>query len=193
MFLQALSKTKTSIFISPDTVRYYASFIDSSATITDTTIQFGRGTHHEQLLRVPLIAPGEFTQQTMIRITIGMNPSSGDSDPLIGITDGTNRNQFWLVEDGTPSNSNNLNPCEIINGVHNGRSAPHGNPVAGVYVLLFDPLHRFGSCSTNTGFATSGKFNSQLDPDKGLNIVLHRNDAIEQYTFHYFLVEFLPV
>ena len=142
---------------------------------------------------MPLIAPGEFTQQTMIRITVGMNPTSGDSDPLIGITDGTNRNQFYLVEYGTPSNSNNLNPCLIIDGVHNGISASHGNPVAGVYVLLFDPLHRFGSCSTNTGFATNGKFSNQLDADKGLSFVLHRDHAVEQYTFHYFLVEFLQI
>ena len=69
---------------------------------------------------MPLIASGEFTQRTMIQITIGMNPSSGDSDPHIGIRDGVNSNQFWLVGDGTPSNSYQVNPCKIVDGVHNG-------------------------------------------------------------------------
>ena len=148
---------------------------------------------NEELLRVPLIAPGDFSPETMIRITIAMNPPSGDNDPLLGITDGANRNQFWLVENGTPSTTNQLNPCEIINGTFNGRRAPAGNPVAGVYVLLFDPMHRYGSCSTNNGFATNGKFNNQLNGYNGLSVVLHRNNANEQYTFHYFLIELLQV
>ena len=189
-YVQPLSKTKA-VLISADTVRFYASFIHSIATITDKTIQFGAGYSNAELLRVPLAAPGELTPDAIIQITVGINPPNADNDPIVGITDGVNRNQFQLVEHGRPSTTGHQNPCEIYGGSHNGRSAPRGNPVAGQYVLLFDPLHRFGSCSTNNGFATDGKFNSQVDASKGLSMVLHKSSSNEQYTFHYFLVEYL--
>ena len=138
---------------------------------------------------MPIAAPGELNPQAMIRITVGMNPPAADNDPRVGITDGANRNQFGLVDEG--ASTSNLNPCYIVAGSHNGRNAPLGNPVAGVYVMLYDPIHRFGTCSTNNGFATAGKFGKYVDPSKGLSLVVHRDNAAERYTFHYFLVEFL--
>jgi len=82
-FLQPLSTSK-SILIEPDTVRLYASFIDSSATVTSNTIQFGSGTTGEELLRVPVAAPGELDSQAVIRVTVGMNPPVADNDPAVG-------------------------------------------------------------------------------------------------------------
>ena len=170
-------------------MKYHASFIHSSATINDLYIHFGTGALHEELLRVPIAAPGELDKHQLIRITLGTNPPSGDNDPRLGITDGTNHNQFYLIEQG--SQIGDLNPCEVYNGQHNGRTGPLGNPVAGMYTLLFDPSHRFGSCATNNGFNTNARFNSQIDASEGLSLVLHRNNGEEQYYFHYFLVEFL--
>ena len=180
----------STVLITPDTVRYYASFIDSSATITDLTINFGTGVFREELLRVPLTAPGELDPHTMIRITVGMNPPLADNDPIVGITDGVHSNQFYLVEYGG-SPTANVNPCEIYQGTHNGRTAPHGDLVAGEYVMIFYPKHQFGTCSTNNGFATDGKFTYQVDTSKGLSLLVNRDSSNEQYTFHYFLVEFL--
>ena len=182
-----MSKT---ILIGPATVKFYASFIHSSATIDDLTIQFGAGSSGEELLRVPIAAPGELLPQAMIRITVGMNPPVADNDPRVGISDGVNNNQYYLVEDASLTTTV-LNPCEIADGTHNGRSAPHGNIVAGTYIMIFDPIHNFGSCSTNNGFSTNGKFSNHVDPSKGLSLVLNRDNAAEEYTFHYFLVEFL--
>ena len=187
--LQPLSSSKT-ILITPDTVKFYASFIHSTGTVNDLTIQFSSGTANQELLRVPITAPGELTPQSLIRITVGMNPpTSTDNDPTVGISDGVNRNQFQLLE--TTISSTNVNPCDVHNGVQNGRRGPTGNPVAGGYTLLFDPIHRFGSCKTNNGFATDGRFNSQIDASKGLSLVVHRDNANERYFFHYFLIEFL--
>ena len=191
-FLQRpLSSTK-SILISPDTIRYYASFIHSTATINDLTIQFSGtgGVGHEELLRISLSAAGELTPQSLIRITVGTNPPTADNDPKVGITDGVNSNQFLLIEDAS-SSTIIVNPCDVVNGSQTGRSGPVGNPVAGGYTLFFDPAHRFGSCMTNNGFATNGRFNSQVDTSKGLSLVVHRDDPTEQYVFHYFLIEFL--
>ena len=125
----------------------------------------------------------------MIRITVGMNPPVADNDPAVGITDGVNHNQFYLVGDGR--STLNVNPCNIRYGTQNGRTAPHGDPVAGEYVMIFYPQHKFGACSTNNGFATDGKFTYQIDTSKGLSLLVNRHNAAEQYTFHYFLVEFL--
>ena len=179
----------SSVLITPDTVRYYGSFIHSSATITDLTIGFGTGLINEELLRVPLTSPGELDPHTMIRITVGMNPPVADNDPIVGITDGVNHNQFLLVGEGR--SNINVNPCNIYQGTRNGRTGPHGNPVAGEYVMIFYPQHKFGTCSTNNGYATDGKFNNQIDTSKGLSLLVNRDSPNEQYTFHYFLVEFL--
>ena len=187
--MQPVSSSKT-ILISPYTIKYYASFIHSTATINDLTIQFSSGTQGEELLRVPIAAPGELLLQSLIRITVGTNPPATDNDPEVGITDGANSNQFILVEDGR-SLTRNYNPCRIKNGSQNRKTGPLGNPAAGGYTLLLDPAHQFGSCMTNKGFVASGKFNSRVDASKGLSLVVHRNHAAEQYVFHYFLIEFL--
>ena len=190
LFLPQPVSTSKTILIDADTVRFYASFIDSSVSIDDLTITFGAGTANEELLRVPIAAPGELLPQAMIRITVGMNPPVADNDPRVGISDGVNRNQFYLVADAS-STTRVLNPCFIAGGTHNGRSGPHGNIVAGTYVMIIDPIHKFGTCSTNNGFASAGKFSAHVDPSKGLSLVVHRHDDYEEYTFHYFLVEFL--
>lgn len=188
---QQLSLPK-SILISPDTIRYYASFIHSTATINDLTIQFSGtgGVGHEELLCIPLTTAGELTPHSLIRIIVGTNPPAADNDPKVGITDGINSNQFQLIEDAT-SSSIVANPCDVVNGSQTGRSGAVGNPVAGGYTLLFDPAHQFGSCMSNNGFATNGRFNSQVDASKGLSLVVHRDDPTERYVFHYFLIEFL--
>ena len=81
--MQPLSSSKT-ILITPDTVKFYASFIHSTGTVNDLTIQFSSGTIGEELLRVPIAAPGELTPQSLIRITVGMNPPATDNDPNVG-------------------------------------------------------------------------------------------------------------
>ena len=137
---------------------------------------------------MPIATPGELDERPLIRITFGTNPPSGDNDPTIGITDGTHHNQFITIAHGSNENDN---PCAVQNGQRYGRAGPLGNPVAGEYTLLFDPSRRFGSCATNNGFQSDGRFNSQIDLTKEVSLILHRNHAIEQYNFYYFLIEFL--
>ena len=96
---------------------------------------------------------------------------------------------FFLIHHG--SSIDEFNPCRVVDGQQNGRTGPLGDPVAGGYTLLFDPSRRFGSCATNNGFQTDARFDSQIDLTKELSLVLHRNNAAEQYYFHYFLIEFL--
>ena len=187
--LQPIGSSK-SLLITPDSLLFHATFVDSTVSLTSLTIQFSAGTAGEELFRVPIAKPGELHPNAVIRITVGMNPPAADNDPAVGISDGIARNQFFLVEQASSSTSS-VNPCDVSNGIQNGRSAPAGDPVAGGYTLIFEPFHRFGSCTSNNGFATDGKFNSQIDLTKELNLVVNRDNSAENYVFHYFLVEFL--
>ena len=179
-----------SLLITPNSLLFHATFVDSTITLTSLTIQFSAGTAGEEMFRVPIAQPGEFYPNMVIRTTIGMNPPAADNDPAVGISDGTSHNQFFLVEQASLSVSS-VNPCDFFNGIKNGRSAPAGDPVAGGYTLIFEPFHVFGSCTSNNRFATDGKFNSQIDLTKELNLMVNRDNSAENYIFHYFLMEFL--
>ena len=186
--LQPLSSSKT-ILISPDTVKFYASFIHPSANITDHTIEFsGTGKDYEpqELLRVPIAAPLELSPQPLIRITVGMDPSVGGNDPTVGITDGIKANEFYLI-----FSIITLEPCTVIDGTRRGNSQPTNVTVPGGYTLLFDPTHQFGTCTTNNGLVNSGKFNTKLDTNRRLSLVVARAKSNQLLIFNYFLIEFL--
>ena len=85
-----VSAKSQSILITPGNVRYLANFIASSATIDSQSIHFSRGTANEKLLQVSIAAAGELDAHASIRVTVGLTPVSGDSDPQIGISDGVN-------------------------------------------------------------------------------------------------------
>ena len=77
------------INITPDNIRYLASFLDSSVDIQDRVIHFGPGTASEMLLEVPL---GEINPRSTDIITVGLdkshpNTAGTDSDIVVGISD----------------------------------------------------------------------------------------------------------
>ena len=183
--------TKRSIFISPNNVRSLASFIDSSAIIDSTTIRFGTGSDYEDLLRVPLTVPGEMAQHSVIRITVGTHPPEADNDPGIGISDGSNSNEFYIVHDG--SSTSHYRPCYTWkNGEMEGKSeVAYSDPGHGKFTIIFDPKNHFGTCASNNGYEISATFDKQIDINKALDFVVTRDNAGEEYVFHYFMVEFL--
>ena len=189
--MQPLPSTKT-ILISPDTVKDYASFIHSSANITDHSIEFrGTGKYYEpqSLLRVPITAaPLEpLPPQSLIRVTASLDLSSvGDNDPTIGITDGIKRNEYYLIFSIV-----GLNPCTVIDGTRKENNGSTNTTIPGGYTLLFDPLHQFGSCMTNDGITTSGRFNTRVNTSKRLSLMVSRIASDQNLIFNYFLVEFL--
>ena len=187
--LQPFPSSKT-ILISPDTIKYYASFIHSSANITDHSIEFrGTGKEYEpqMLLRVPITAPLEpLPSQSLIRITVSLDPSDvGDNDPTIGITDGSKRNEFYLIFSIV-----GLELCTLIDGTREENRNTNVT-IPGGYTLLFDLTHQFGSCMTNNGIATSGRFNTQINTSKRLSLVVSRIASDQDLIFNYFLIEFL--
>ena len=179
-----------SILITPGNVRYLASFIDSSATIDTRSIRFGSGTAHGQkLLQVPIAAAGELDAHASIRVTVGLTPVSGDSDPRIGLTDGSNENKFFVVDSG---NYRTYSPCYVIDGSHENKRVTTRR-VASQFTFLFSPFYKYGACSSaqDGGYLNVGTFNKQVDPTNGLSLVVYRDQAPENYQFRYFLVEIL--
>ena len=177
------------ILITPGNVRYLANFIDSSTTIGSRSIRFGSRTANEKLLQVPIAAAGELDAHASIRVAVGLTPVSGDSDPRIGISDGVNLNKFVIVD---THNYATLPPCYVTDGTRENKLVTTRR-VSSQFTLLFSPFYKYGACSSaqDGGYLNVGTFNNQVDPTSGLNLVIYRSGAHEQYRFRYFLVEIL--
>ena len=187
--MQHSNAKSQSIFITPNNVHYLANFIASSATIDGRSIRFSRRTTREKLLQVPIAAAGELDPRASIRVTVGLTPVIGDSDPDIGISDGVNVNRFQIVDTG---NYGSTAPCGILNGSHENRRVTTRR-VSSQFTFLFTPFYMYGACSSaqDGGYLNVGTFNQRVDPTNGLSLVIQRADARENYRFRYFLVEIL--
>ena len=174
--------------MTPDNVRYLANYLDNSATIQDRAIYFTTGTIYEKLLEVPL---GEIDPHATIVITVGLDnyrPNVPiDTDPYIGISDGTYVNKIWIREKSIHASA----PCGIYGGLQDSPSVVSGTRVPAAFKLTFTPFYKFGRCETaqDGGYINTGRFNTQLDITKPLYLRVDRGDAAEQYYFRYFLVE----
>ena len=188
--LQPTGNAKSqSILITPGNVHYFANFIRSGATMGSQSIRFGHGTLYEKLLQVPIAAAGELDAHASIRVTVGLTPVSGDSDPRIGISDGSNENKFFVVDSG---NYRSYPPCYVIDGSHENNRVTTRR-VSSQFTFLFSPFYKYGACSSaqDGGYLNVGTFNKQVDPTNGIDLVIYRNHAPENYKFRYFLVEIL--
>ena len=194
ILLQPISRSE-GLLITPDNVRYLASFIDSSAVINQLSIHLNPGSLNERLIEVPLVPAGEFDSHTSIRITVGFDSSGPntpgrDHDPRFGITDGTNINEIATLD---TSNYPSLPPCKPQHATSPNNLVSASTPAPGVVTFLFTPFHRYGACYTaqEGGYTNVGSFNTQLDLSKGINFIVRRNDGLEQYDFYYFLIELM--
>ena len=189
--MQPLAISK-GLLITADNVRHHASFIHSSVNVEKRLIHFSSGTQTEELLRVPLAEVGEIKPHSSIRITVAIKPraSNIDSDPYVGITDGSKTNAFVLRD---PGNFDSLSPCQPDNAEQDDIRIPANSMQASVYVFQFDPFHQYGSCTTANvnGYVNTASFNNKLDLTKKLSLVVNREEAPEEYNFLYFAVEIM--
>ena len=189
------------LLITARNVESLATFIDSTATIDDTSISFGLynpirfgpgGTFDDIILEVPIDSSSSYELiSSSIRITVGFdNPGNGeDHDPNFGLTDGTNVNRFWIRDDISSVN----NPsCSLRDAVEEGSLVSAG-PVSHQVTFLFSPLTRFGACYTaqDGGYVNADLFNEQLVVSDGLTFRINCNNVEEEYRFFYFLIEIL--
>ncbi len=187
-----LSRSQT-LFIAPDNFQSLAVDVDDSIIVEERAIRFGAGATHEILFAVPL---GFIDPHATIRVTVGLDdtaPSAPaiDHDPVIGLTDGSSVNEFRIHD---INNNPFSTPCLPL-----GYTSQDDNRVterthtSGQTTLIFRPIHKFGSCfqPVDSGYINTATFSAQLDSSHALSLRVRRNNAAEQYRFHYFLVEVL--
>ena len=182
------------IFITPRYAQDHATFISTVARFNDTTIYFGRGGSDRKLLEVPLIPAGTFTinESITIQITVGMDGgmlnTQRDRDPMVGVTDGSMENTFWILD---INNYPGFTPCVPLNATGALPKAFSTGPVPDQWVFLFKPAERFGACSSalHGGYVNVGIFNNQLDLSRGIKLQLRQHQTHEDYRYYYFLVK----
>ena len=183
-FLFLYMQPAQSLFITPNNLRRYASYIDDSVTIGSRIISVATGSRLERLFEIPIMDAGEFNRYTTIQITVGLDPNIGnDHDPHFSITDGSNVNEF-ITRDG------NTYPCHVVSGSQDA-IASTTTRTSGVFTFTFTPFYRYGICSVTKdgGYTTVATFNHQLDLDKDISFTVRRDHGGEQYSFYYILIE----
>ena len=167
-----------------------ASYIDNSATIVDRAISFGTGTANEKLLEVPL---GFIEPHATIRITVGLDdtrPSAPavDHDLNIGISDGSNNNEFWIRD---VNNYASDAPCWPVSATSDDKRVTERTHAPAQAMMIFKPLRKYGACylPLDGGYMNTATFSAQLDLNRGISLILRREDGSEQYRVYYFLVE----
>ena len=178
------------MLLTPKNIEFYATFLHSSVDIQERVIHFGSGVDGEVLMEVPI---GVIDPHTTIVITLGLNKThlntaSGDSDPIVGISDGINENLF-IIRDA--ANYLAWSPCHPLPGTHDDNRVASTTPVSSTFKLTFTPFNKFGFCETaqEGGYINTGIFHSQIVITKPLFLTLKRENAAEEYNFHYFNVE----
>ncbi len=183
---QPLSQPSHGLFITPDNIRHLATYLDDSVSTRDRYISISTGTHLEKLIEVPLAGPGELDSQVTIRLTVGFRPIAitSDSDIRVGISDGSYYNQFYIED------TSEVYACRPYSGSHEANRVSE-NYVTGEVTMYFQPFHKYGACHTSHdgGYTNVATFSSQLDPTKGLRLLVNRDSDTEQYRIYYFLVE----
>ena len=181
------------LLINVHNVQQVSSFIDSSFAINGRVMEFKAGNASEKLLEVPLVGVGELDVDATVRITVALQlPTSAtaDRDPRVGLSDGVHVNDYYLVD---RNNYAATSPCLPEDATHDDVRVPTNSPVPREYTLIFKPYDRYSACYTaqEGGYVNTVTFNKQLTVTQSLSLVVHRSDAIEQYSFNYFLVEIL--
>ena len=187
------------MLLTPKNIEFHATFLHSDVDIQERVIHFGHGlpgviVNNGKLIEVPL---GGIAPHDTIVITLGLdkayvNNASVDSDPIVGITDGTHKNLFAIWD---ANNYPQASPCHVKyrTGTHDNAKVSSGTQAPSTIKLTFAPFSKFGFCETaqEGGYINTGTFNAQIDITKPLFLTVERSHAYEEYYFHYFKVEIL--
>ena len=187
--------------LTPNNIRFHATQLPvgpPGISLQNRLIHFGAGagsgaTNDQVLIRVPI---GEVDPHATIVITVGLdksrlNTASVNSDPVVGISDGTSENLFEIVDANDYDTPNPLSPCYSTSGTHDGTLVSSTTQAPSKVTLTFNPFNKFGFCETaqEGGYINTAEFTSRIDITKPLFLTVKRSTATEEYSFHYFKVE----
>ena len=178
------------LYLTPKNIESYATTLSPAADVRERVIHFGpTGEYLEKLIEVPI---GEIDPLATIVVTVGLDKShpndpSVDSDAIVGISDGTIENPFYIRDVNDYSTSP---PC-FPAGLNDFRRVTPGTQVPATFKLTFFPFYKLGFCETaqEGGYINTGTFRFPLDITKPLFLTVRRHHLPEEYYFHYFKVE----
>ena len=120
------------------------------------------------LLEVPL---GTVHPRSTIILTVGLNNSHPntagvDSDPKVGISDGSVDNLQEIVD---VNNYDGYAPCFPIAATHDDHRIP-GAQVPSTFKFKFVPFSGYTACETAQvgGYLNTGRFNNRIDTSQPL-------------------------
>ena len=178
--------------MTPAWLKAHASYLDSSATLTEGELKFNvNQPKYSAILKVPLIPAGVFQDACplTVEIAVALNVDIGktaDSDFNYGVSDGTKFVGFATVDQ---RNFGNTSPCYNIEG-ESGTTLtlretgpytpkPSDSFYPGQFVFTFKLDERFGSCyiAHDGGFVRTAGYYNQLMPSNGLNLEVYTEDG----------------
>ena len=186
------------MIITPDNIRSLSHYLHPDNHIGPRSIVFPSVDAHEDLFAIPLASPKELNRDATFRITIGMRPPAmgESSSPAIGLKGYDGFNAFSILD---PSFYSTVAPCIPADGdpaltEHENNLVPDDTPHSSQYVMVFNPFHRYGTCSSaqNGGYTNVATFKYFLDVRAGVELcgISGLNDG-ETYEFYYFIVELI--
>ena len=157
------------------------------------------GARGQRALQVQLVAPNILTStdNVTVSVTIAFDvsfASSNDHDPTFGISDGSS-----FI--GVTAHDRYQNPCilregdsstAVLRGTYraNGRTVTSRGYSSEIKIQL-KPVEQWGSCHTehDGGYTNAGSYQRLLDPSKGLQVELYRDQFHENYHIKYIVVD----
>ena len=189
--------------MTPSWLEAYASYIDSSRTITTYQLTFNAGlVDNAALLKVSIIPAGVCRDSTplTVDITVGHDVSIGqgtDSDIRYGVSDGTRFIGFGTVD---KMNYGSYSPCFGMEGISGASLTPtRQGPITpkprdssypGQFVFTIKLDERWGSCYTthDGGFVRTAGYSNRLILSKGLTLEVYKSNARERVGIRYIKV-----
>ena len=175
--------------------------ISGLVSANSTVMHFKVGATLGRLLRIPIFQRGQVPEEDIVvYIKVYLrDPPTSDSDPLIGICDGTVCNAIIVLDSSnypkTACQYGSFNSGPIYTSyqfVNNCGGIPityttYPNEVT----LTFYPSEQLGTFHIipDGGYTTVGSFTKKLDLTQGLFLEMYGDHANEQYLLQYMQVE----
>ena len=175
--------------------------ISGLVSANSTVMHFELGAFAGRLLRIPIFQRGQVPEEDIVvYIKVYLrDPPTSDSDPLIGICDGTVCNAIYVSDRGNYPN-NACNYGSFNSGPIHNSSQFLGNcggiPITyttypNAATLTFYPSKQLGTFHIipDGGYTTVGSFTEKLDLTQGLFLEMYGDHANEQFLLQYMQVE----
>ena len=175
--------------------------ISGLVSASSAVMHFKVGVDRSRLLRIPMFQKGQVPEKDIVvYIKVYLrDPPTSDSDPFIGICDGTVCNAIYVTDKSNyPNNACNYGSINSGPTYTNSQFASNCGGVPITYTtypnavtLTFYPSDQLGTFHIipDGGYTTVGSFTKSLNLTQGLFLEVYGDNADEEYLLQYMQVE----